>query len=559
MTGISRVLVIGLDGATLDLIGPWAEAGYLPTLADLMSRGGYGRLRSVLPLVSSAAWTTFMTGANPGKHGVFDFVYRDADSYRLRPVTSRRIALPTLWRVLGEQGRRVGVLNVPMTYPPEAVNGFLVSGLGTPDFQSFTYPPELGKDLQRSGYRINRRVYQHWRNEEAYLQDTYDITERLTDAALSLLRKGPWDFFFVVYRGTDEMAHAFWRHMDPSHPEHDLAQFNLYGDAILNYYQVLDRHLGDLIAASGDDTTVFVVSDHGSGPLYKEVFLNEWLRQEGYLASRSPSWYRRFLGRVGLTRSNISRFLRELHMARVESLIKNLLGDHIEWLPRVSWTDFGEGIDWPNTRAYSFGYQGQIYVNLAGREPQGIVESGAEYELLRDELIEALGSLTDPADGQPIVDAVLKREEIYQGPHLEDAPDLLIIMRDFAYITRLGYEFGNSSGEIVGTSRIHESGGHRLDGILIAAGPGIATVSEEHASAWLGDIAPTILHVLGCAVPSFVDGQVLRNWLVPSLADQAIRTYPSRWNSSGSTRREGKASGSGDEEVLRRLSDLGYL
>jgi predicted AlkP superfamily phosphohydrolase/phosphomutase len=549
-------MVIGLDGATLDLIRPWAQAGYLPTLASLMETGGYSRLHSVLPVVSSAAWATFMTGTNPGKHGVFDFVYREARSYRLRPVNRQHIGMPSLWRLLSEQGRRVGVLNVPITYPPEPVNGFLVSGLGTPDFKCFTYPPELSNRLLENGYRVNRRVYYPWSNEEAFLRDTYEITERLTATALSLLAETPWDFFMVVYRDTDDVAHGFWHHMDPSHPDHDPVQSAPYRNVILEFYRQLDKYLGDLVAAAGPDTTVFVVSDHGFGPLYKEVFLNEWLHQRGYLIPRSSS-YRQFLSRIGLTRNNVSRFLRWAHLGRMERMIKDLLGDHIALLPQTKWADFSEGIDWSHTRAYSFGYQGQIYINLAGREPQGIVAPGSEYEALRDELCRALGELSDPVDGHPVIDRIYKKEDLYWGSNLFQAPDLVIVMRDLAYITRLGYELGGQPGEVFGSSRIHESGGHRLDGVLIAAGPGIIRSTEERPAAWLGDVAPTILHLLGCAVPKSMDGRVLREWLIPALADRPVQPFKSAL--PGSALESEGLTASEEEEILERLGDLGYL
>lgn len=556
MPAVSRVMVIGLDGATLDLIGPWARAGHLPVLADLMEKGGYGRLRSVLPVVSAAAWSTFMTGTNPGKHGVFDFTYREPGSYKLRPVTRGHIQGPSLWKLLSEQGRCVGVMNVPMTYPPERVNGFLVSGLGTPDFKNFTYPPGLSDQLLERGYRVNRRVYYPWNNEEAYLSDTYEITESLTASALRLLSEESWDFSMVVYRGTDNIAHGFWRHMDPSHPDHDPIESPRYQDVILDYYRRIDDCLDRLIAAAGPETTVFIVSDHGSGPLYKDVFLNEWLRKEGYLVSRSIPPLRQFLSRVGLTRSNVSRLLRRARLGRVERMIKDLLGDRIDLLPRVGWADFSEGIDWSRTRAYSFGYQGQIYVNLVGREPQGIVAPGDEYGALLDELCQALRELVDPADGQPVVDSIDRAEDIYQGPNLADAPDLVVTMRDLAYITRLGYEFGNRPGEVFGPSRIHESGGHRLDGVIIAAGPGIDNAAEERPMAWLGDVAPTILHMLGHAVPESVDGQVLQGWLSKSLADRPVSTYK---RSPSELAEEDGLSESEEEEILDRLSDLGYL
>lgn len=552
-----RILVIGLDGASLDLIEPWAQAGYLPTLAAMMETGSHSRLRSVLPVVSAAAWATFMTGTNPGKHGVFDFLSRQPRTYKLRPVNRQDIAYPSLWRLMSEQGRRVSVLNVPMTYPPEPVRGFLVSGLGTPNFKTFTHPPDLGDRLLEDGYRVNRRVYYPSNDEEAFLRDSYEITERLTTTARSLMTERAWDFFMIVYRDTDDIAHGFWRHMDPTHPDHDPTYSGEYQSVILDYYRMLDEHLGTLVDAAGPDTTIFVISDHGVGPLYKEVFLNEWLHQEGYLTYQARAHHLQVLSDIGLTRANVSRLLRAAKLERIEQLIKDNLGERIDMLPRTAHCDLNQGIDWSRTRAYSFGYQGQIYVNLAGREAQGIVQPGAEYKGVRDRLCERLGDWTDPVDGQPVVDRVYRKEELYHGPQMGHAPDLVISMRDLAYTTRQGRELGNRSGEIFGSTRMRESGGHRLYGTLIAAGPGILKAQEERPVAWLGDIAPTVLHILGCSVPSSVDGRVLTEWLIPSLAERPVSKY--QRTALGEEPEEEGLSDSEEAEILDRLTDLGYL
>jgi predicted AlkP superfamily phosphohydrolase/phosphomutase len=443
-----------------------------------------------------------------------------------------------------------------MTYPPESVNGFLVSGLGTPSFKTFTHPPGLGDQLLHDGYRVNRRVYYPDNDEKAFLRDSYEITERLTAATLSLMTERAWDFFMVVYRDTDDIAHGFWRHMDPTHPDHDPIHSAEYQDVILNYYQRLDKHLGTLVDAAGPNTTVFIVSDHGVGPLYKEVFLNEWLHRRGYLTYGRRPLHRQFLSRTGLTRENVSHLLRSMGLERVERLIKDSLGDRIDLLPRTTWADFNQGIDWSETRAYGFGYQGQIYVNLAGREPQGIVRPGGEYQRLIGDLEEALNEWVDPVDDQPVVDNVYRKDEIYDGPYAAHGPDLVICMRDLAYITRQGRELGSPSREIFGSTRMRESGGHRLHGTLIAAGPAIGQ-AEERPVAWLGDIMPTVLHILGCPVPTSVDGRVLREWLDLTLVDREVSAYE-RTAPPSEAEHDGLSS-SEEAEILDRLTDLGYL
>lgn len=552
----TRILVIGLDGATLDLIKPWAEAGHLPTMKNLMDNGQHAILNSVQPVISAAAWTTFMTGANPGKHGIYDFMIREQETYRLRPVTRRHIATPTLWQVLSQQGYRVGVINVPMTYPPEPVNGFMITGLGTPNFKTFTHPPELSQTLIDKGYRVNRHQYYAGDRPGEFLQDTFEIIESVTQTALGMMASQPWDLFCVVYRDTDDIPHAFWKDMDASHPQHD--PDSEFKDAIRQMYQRLDESIAALLTAAGPDTTVLIVSDHGFGPLYKDVYLNEWLRQQGYLRVKQVASQRQLLSRLGLTRNNVSRVLRSLGLERVERLIKDLLGDRIEWLPKEQWSDFSEGIDWSNTQAYSFGYQGQIYLNLKGREPQGIVEPGERAQKLLDEIEARLSTLVDPADGQPVVDRFYRGAQLFHGSRSLQAPDLVLVMRNLAYITRLGFELSSAPGQIFGESPVRESGGHRLEGTLIAAGPAIAPGGGSQAPAWLGDLAPTILQILTAKIPSWMDGRPLTSWLSEIYQDQPPTYEQVELDDSGPQSSEA-LSAEDEAELIERLKDLGYL
>jgi predicted AlkP superfamily phosphohydrolase/phosphomutase len=172
-------------------------------------------------------------------------------------------------------------------------------------------------------------------------------------------------------------------------------------------------------------------------------------------------------------------------------------------------------------------------------------------------LADAVKGMVDQTDGRPVVDRIDKGEDLYHGPHMARTPDLVITMRDLAYITRQGHEFGNQPGEIFGQARAQESGGHRLDGLLIAAGPGITPLPDERPLAWLGDMAPTVLHILGCAVPSSMDGRVLKEWLAPSLATRPASTY--QWTPPQAEPESNGLSASEEEEILERLSDLGYL
>jgi predicted AlkP superfamily phosphohydrolase/phosphomutase len=561
---MTRTLVIGLDGAAPTLIEKWADEGRLPHLAALMQRGVYGELRSVMPVLSSAAWVSMMTGMNPGKHGIYDFVQRDLTTLARHSVRGgAQLTVPTLWRLLSRAGQRVGVVNVPMTYPPEVVNGVMVSGLGTPDYRPFTYPPDLETELRGRGYRVNKRVHFDPAHAQAFWDEVAAITDVQAQAALDLLQREPWDFFMHVVRDSDEMAHFFWAAGDPTHPQHTPALAAAFGVALRDYYTQVDGWVGKLVEAAGADVDVLVVSDHGSGPLYKDVSLNEWLRQAGFLrlkperaAETSP---KQVLARLGLTRQRISRLLRHSGLGRVERWIKDRLGDKIQMLAESERRELSEIVDWSQTQAYSFGYHGQIYLNLAGREAQGIVQPD-QADAAMDAICAALTELRDPTDGQPVVSALYRKEDLFHGPHVDWAPDITVIMRDLAYITRQGYEFAETPEGLFALPHTHETGSHREMGVIIAAGPSFAPLGRSHTPVSLMDIAPTVLQLRGCAVPAAMDGAPFSAWYSAARQD-AIRAGDAHVleadDAAPATAAEWSARD--EEALLRQLRGLGYV
>jgi predicted AlkP superfamily phosphohydrolase/phosphomutase len=558
---MKKTLVIGMDGAPYPLINKWAKSGNLPNLAQLIERGSFGVLRSTMPVHSPTAWASFLTGLNPGQHGVFDFVRREEGSYELKVVRADQIAGASLWRLLSEHGRQVGVMNVPMTYPPEKVNGFLLSGLGTPDYAGYSYPAELGENLNEQGYRVNKKFFFTPDRQDEWLDDIHDMTDIRGRTAVRLIEEQPWDFFMVVFRNSDEICHFYWHHMDENDPRHEPDAPVRYRRAILDLYRKIDGWIGEIVRAAGPDTNVLVMSDHGAGPLYKDVFLNEWLIEQGLLKLKEATgaqenWFR-VVRRFGFTRENISDTLTRLDLHRLEVLIKKVLGDRIRVLPRDDRPEFFNAVDWSQTQAYSFGYYGQIFVNLKSREPYGIVEPGETYEALRKRIAAGLEELVDPEDGQKVVDHVFLKEALYEGSFLADAPDLLTVMRGFTYITRKGYEFAARRGEIFRPPFTRETGSHRLEGVLIAAGPDIQKRPETPETD-IQDLAPSLLYLLDCPVPEYMDGRIIEEIIRPELLQEQQPRYeerpitcrddhPQDWDAAA------------EEEVADRLKKLGYL
>ncbi len=263
-----KLLIIGFDGATFDLIRPWVEEGYLPNLGALMEGGVHGNLLSTLPPVTSPAWPTFMTGCNPGKHGVFDFIQPHGDNFTL--VNATRIRQPTIWQRLSDAGYRVGVMNVPVTYPPVTINGFMISGLLSPNTSEASEPEDL---LQRyepecGPYRVTPNVQYKPGGEAQFIEDLYDLIHTRGKWALKLFDSEPTDVLMVHFIAMDVMKHALWRFMDHSHPRYEPGP---YEHAIREGYRLVDMYIGQLMEKLPPEASTVVMSDHGFGPLLNMV------------------------------------------------------------------------------------------------------------------------------------------------------------------------------------------------------------------------------------------------------------------------------------------------
>lgn len=549
-----RILVIGLDAAGLDLIEPWASAGYLPNIARILRSGAYAPLRSTIPVMSPPAWTSMITGLNPGKHGVYDFVRLLPGSYRLYSTRRDQTTYRTIFDHASAYGRHVIAVNIPITYPPAPVRGVMISGLGAPRNGRLAHPPELEAELRKWGYRSDMDVAFVPGKEQEWIVDLQNVTRSQTDAMLRLLKHEPWDLAMLVYRAIDEVETYFWHHMDPGHPQHDPEQAKWYGSAILKVHRLLDEEIGRLLDVIDSETVVVIASDHGGGPAHKEVSLNVWLEQQGWLVRRRRhplnEWRKQIMRRLHLTSDHLAPMLDFPLAWRIRNLIPQRLQHAL--VPESSVT-LADVVDWSRTRAYSFGNIGQIYVNLRGREPQGIVEPGAEYEQLLDEITEALYSLTD--EGQPVVDEVYRGRDLYTGPYAAYGPDLNIIMRGMTYVTQSWREAAGR--RIFSVSGTHYTGTHRPLGMLAMSGPPIVDhglLSEVH----IVDVAPTLMWLMGLPIPDDVDGRPLEEMIqdnrlgAPAFVHVEQATSPlaprATWTDSVQER-----------EVLTRLRELGYL
>ena len=525
---MARFLLIGLDGAEPSLVERWMDAGRLPNLARLRAAGAYLPCASTTPPATFPAWTTCATGVNPGKHGIFDFTAMREGAYALEFVNSTARGAPALWNLLSAAGKRVGVLGVPATYPPEFVNGFMVSGFDSPVCtridRSFVAPPEWYdevRDWRFADFQETAPGPGWHANALARLLAGIAVKE---STALRLYSREPWDFFMVVFGESDTVSHHFWLFHDPESPRRRAG----FEDAIAQVYERLDAAVGRLADAAGGDVTVGVVSDHGFGGAGTGVVhLNNWLAARGYLAFSGGG--RSFLKRAGLTlapaswRGTLFRRLRGL-ASRAESASR-----------------FG-GIDWARTTAWSeeLNYFPSIRVNLRGREPLGRVEATA-YRAFCERLCAELRAW------EPIAQA-WHRDELFDGPYVARAPDIVL---EFALENGYSHSCLRARGgppfrrigseEYLGGKERGMNGNHRPTGVLFLSKPTPAGFTR------LEDIAPTVLAELGVPAPP-MDGASL---LEPGTAASA--------ETPGAA--PGGRTYSPDESaaIERRLRDLGYF
>lgn len=555
MTDRPKVFIIGIDGATFDLVDPWVAEGRLPHLGRLMRDGARGPLESTIIPNSFPGWTSCTTGVNPARHGIFNALIRkDLHEYRMSVVNSRDIRYERIWQTLSRDGYRVGVMNVPCSYPPVPVNGFLVGGMLSPSLDSdFTHPEGLIREVVEAtgDYVIDLRS-KHIPREQMRDELLYS-TEKRGAAMDYLIRTRDLDFAMLVFTETDRAQHYFWADMDPTHPAHTEERGRRFGDVIRLVYEAVDAQVGRLLETVGPDCQVYVVSDHGFGPQPTYVYVNRYLMQKGYLTSLLKetvggdirSTARDLLDRAGLlepVRTVRNAVFGEPEGAAVADLKYGQMANKRSSIDRIV-----ENVDWTRTTAYALVPRG-VRINLKGREPGGIVEP-ADYKAVRDRLIADLEALTYPT-GERVFDRVFRREEVLEGPYLELAPDVVTCMP-------VGVPSCHLEPREVFAVNTGATGSHTDLGVLIAHGPGVAPGAEV-SGARLMDVAPTALYALGVPLYDDMDGRPvleLFSEAYRSTREIAVRENPTR----DSGERVDPFSAAEEDEIMDQLKGLGYI
>lgn len=551
---MGQQLIIGFDGATFDLIDTWVEQGVLPYFARLIREGARATLKSTIPPMSPQAWTTFQTGVNPGKHGVYAFMESNLHSPS-RPVTSSSLGAPAFWKFFSDAGLRVGIVNVFATYPPRPINGFIIAGRTVPSGKPYMFPPSLADEIaQHVGtYIIDVDPYHAEEgleniSEEEFLHLLQTMLKMRIRAFHYLQETYRPDLFVIVFTVTDMVQHFFWHYLDRNHPNYvELGDLHFH-TAILDVYRELDRFLGDVMDRLRPQDTLMVLSDHGFGPWYKELNLNRWLIENGWATLSSGN------GTARLLKDWTKRLLPQ----QVRRPLMRVYGRQRQQRRPTPYLD--KPFDWLRTRAFPHGHYGNIYINLKGREPYGIVEPGREYERVRESICRGLEAWTNPLTGKPAVRRAWRREELYHGHRLDYAPDIIVEWADYAYVGSRATNYRAPMVHDVHCFYRHlvQTGSHRPEGILLLKGPGVRA-NYVAPPVDLQDIAPTILYLGGLPIPSYLDGRVLVELFedrfvelhAPQIVEMELASAPTE-TEEGFTPEE-------SEEVLERLKSLGYL
>ncbi|MGN6377377.1 MAG: alkaline phosphatase family protein [Gaiellales bacterium] len=534
MSGLEgKAVVLGLDGVTWDLLDRLCEEGVMPNLARAREGARWGSLASCLPPYSAPAWTSIATGKNPGRHGIFDFWESTGDGER-RPVSSLSARGARLWDIASAAGRRVHVWNVPVSYPPAKVNGTFVSGMMTPgESVAYSHPAELKAELKAlpGGYEAD--PYAAGLTGRAFIRQTHRWIRQKERALQHVISRGDWDLLFTVIQAPDPLQHKFWNLLDPTDPRHDPKLAAELLPDLHEAYRRCDEVIGDRLAMAEQGAFVLILSDHGFGRYEKLLYVNRLLEDAGLLVRARTA--RPGSGRVSAR--SLIKAARRVDVLGLESRLPNRVKDRLaSGLDRALATP----VDRERTLAYAGSGSGEcVFVSST-------VPAEQRDDVCR-RVIEALMAVRDPDTGEPVLDAAMRREQVYEGTELERLPDVLLDFGERPYLAadRL------AAPELI--ERLPAAGGggrHRRHGVILAAGPGVPAGRVEDAS--IVDVCPTVLHAMGLAVPDDVDGRVLTDMFSDGRAVQSA---------AATDQAAGQTEYSSDEEAAIRasLEGIGYM
>ncbi|MCD4655447.1 alkaline phosphatase family protein [bacterium] len=557
----NRVIIIGLDGATFDFLDPLIESGVLPRLAKFRNQSAHGTLWSTNPPTTPPAWTTCTTGLNPGRHGIYDFTTSPLANPARPLVTARSARGLRLWHILDQNNLRSVFVNVPITYPPEQINGCMISGMMTPGFNSpFTHPANLRDRLKAvcGNYIPNIDIPKYDTASEkdalVFLEDVRETLDRRREAIRHLMDTEKWDVFMVVFIGIDRILHLFAKYLFPGNSLYNSPTGKRLRPLIIQEIIKLDDVVGEMIDRTQPNDTVFILSDHGFGVTDGFFNANTWLLNKNLLTVKSLPYAKTKTFHT-LQKIGENPFVQKIIPAGIQSTIRRKIRKTRSTMHSAR-TDLDSVVDWSKTRAFfgSIPAQG-IFINEKTPENyRGIVEPD-ELDALKTEIKSALLELKHPETGENLTDKVWFREEIFHGDQTRFAPHILFRMKNYSV---LGRQHLGTSGYY--TSASHQPiGFHRSNGMVMIRNKAIQAGTLE---ADMTDIMPTVLFSAGLAVPEGLDGKVLTEIFSSEFMAENPVEYADISGCSDSSKEPSGESDYSDtdrDEVEERLRNLGYL
>ena len=474
-----KTLFIGIDGGTWNILEPLIRDGKLKRFKEMVENGAYGTLRSTIPYTTLAGWTSTFTGVNPGKHGLIDNMIYEGGEFRLANSSYRMV--PTIWNLMSNKGVKITLVNDPVTYPPEPI-GIHITGLLTPfTSNNYTHPPTLKKEIDKiaNGYipDIQRDYYETLSKDlEQAFKMVEDYSNKINRVGKYLLKNYEWNLGCVIFTSTDRLQHFFWHKKQ----------------YIYNHYRTIDSYLKEYLdMASEEEANIIITSDHGFTEVHTFFYINAWLYRKGLVLPRREAKITHELRRWGITRSSVIKTLRKSRL--LYKIMKTLTPKRVKrLLPLAERLQ----IDYEKSKIYAVTNLG-LFINKEDSENINLKELLREIKSLKDE------------EGQPLIEDVITREELYTGKYSYRAPHIIILpKKGYKVRSELFTDFRLYSQPYYADYNIKPTGEHAIEGILIVYGPDIAHREVNQKIVW--DIAPTILHIHGQPIPDYFDGQVIK-------------------------------------------------
>lgn len=533
-----RAAVIGLDGAAWHLLDPLIQDGVMPRLGALRDAGASGVLASTVPAYTPPAWSSAVTGVNPGRHGIYGFHVGHAQSERLELVHSGLLRAAALWEMVNAQGARAGIYNLPLTYPPQPLEGWMVSGMMTPGYgdrlRGFALPEVIEQQILalEPDYvvDVSGSWEQDWRDGSLAERVRASLEQRLR-VLETLLETAPVDVLFAVLEAPDRLQHVYYRYLDPRERLYHSPEARALRPRVLECFAAMDRIVGLIEDYAGGDGGVVVCSDHGFTAWEVSVHTNALLQRWGYLRLKPGA-----------------RAMQTQLARRLVAVAKRLLP--AKTARRAKGHTFA-AVDWSRTVAFASPIPQQgLFVNLAGRERFGVV-SPARLESLKDDIADCFAALKD-ADGTPVTDVVHRSEDVFAGDARDGAPDLMPVLRDHRF--ELDDELFHRApfSDVAHLPR----GVHHPEGIVVIAGPRVRPGARVQGTVM--DLTPTLLYMGGLKVPEGLDGRAL----LDAFDENQVRSRPPEHMAPLSSERteSGSPYSPAEEELIEEsLRGLGYL